>query len=66
MTYAQETEALVASINKAVRDRDAWRGAGNQERYMEASSLVVSLHLQLQRLMTREHVPTAQQAAAPH
>lgn len=63
MTYAEETAMLVASINRAERARDAWRGAGDRERYMEAYSLVRSLQLQLDRHLTTQYALDSEQAA---
>jgi hypothetical protein len=39
-----------ARIAKAESERDGWRAAGRQERYLEAYLMVEALELQLERL----------------
>jgi hypothetical protein len=53
VSLREEIAAIVARISKAETERDAWRAAGRQERYLEAHSMVESLELQLTRLTAR-------------
>jgi hypothetical protein len=54
VTFLQEITAMRARIAKAESERDGWRAAGRQERYLEAYLMVEALELQLERLrMTR-------------
>lgn len=39
-----------ARITKAESERDGWRAAGRQEKYLEAYLMVDALELQLERL----------------
>jgi hypothetical protein len=47
---AHDIDVLQVRIAKAEADRDAWRAAGLQEKYLEAYSLVEALELQLHQL----------------
>ena len=50
MTFREDLAELRARIGLAESDRDAWRAAGRQEKYLEACSLVAALELRLERL----------------
>lgn len=47
MTFQQDIAAIRGRIAKAEAERDAWRAAGLQEKYLEAYSLVDTLERQL-------------------
>lgn len=46
----EEIDRIAARLAKAEAERDAWRAAGMQEKYLEAYSMVEALELQLARL----------------
>jgi hypothetical protein len=48
-TLKQEVEMLEIRLAKAVTDRDTWRIAGREEKYLEAYFLVQALELQLEQ-----------------
>jgi hypothetical protein len=48
-TLKQEVEMLEIRLAKAESDRDTWRVAGREEKYLEAYSLVQALELQLEQ-----------------
>lgn len=50
MKIGEKVAALGARIAKAEAERDAWRAAGRQEKYLEAYSMVEALELQLARV----------------
>jgi hypothetical protein len=50
MTLKDEFAALIERIAKARADLAAWKAAGMQEKYIETSSLVDALELQLEQL----------------
>lgn len=50
MTRKEAIDALRARIEVAESERDAWRAAGMQERYLKAYSRCEALELQLARL----------------
>jgi hypothetical protein len=50
VTFLQEITAMRARIAKAESERDGWRAAGRQERYLESYLMVEALELQLERL----------------
>lgn len=50
MTLREELLAVQQHIARAETERDAWRAAGVQEKYLEACSMVEALGLQLDRL----------------
>ncbi|WP_181179361.1 hypothetical protein [Methylibium rhizosphaerae] len=45
----QEVEMLESRLAKAESDRDTWRVAGREEKYLEAYFLVQALELQLEQ-----------------
>ena len=47
MTFQQDISTLKARLARAESERDAWRVAGVQEKYLEAYSMVEALELQL-------------------
>ena len=47
MSTQDDIAALEVRIAIAEAERDAWRGSGLQERYLEAYSMVEALELQL-------------------
>jgi hypothetical protein len=49
MTVQQESDSFRARIARAEVERDAWRTAGNEEKYLEAYFLVEALELQFAR-----------------
>ena len=53
----EDIAAIQVRIAKAESERDAWRGSGRQEKYLEAYSMVEALELQLDRL--RKTPPSA-------
>jgi hypothetical protein len=56
MTLQQDIAAIRGRITKAETDRDAWRAAGLQEKYLEACGLVDRLERQLdERLRQVDH-----------
>lgn len=55
-----DIDRLRERIAKAEADRDAWRAAGRQENYLEASSMVEALESQLDQLeRTRRRLAAA-------
>jgi hypothetical protein len=46
----EDIAAIEVRIGKAESERDSWRRAGQQEKYLEAYSMVEALELQLDRL----------------
>jgi hypothetical protein len=55
MTYRSEIEGLEAHLARAESERDAWRAAGRQEKYLEAYSMVEALEVQLDQLQSARH-----------
>jgi hypothetical protein len=49
----EDTVSFRNRIAKAESDRDAWRVAGNEEKYLEAYFLVEALELQLDEHLRR-------------
>lgn len=49
MTFKDEIDAIKIRIAKAESERDAWRLAGLEEKYIEAYSMVEALELQLEQ-----------------
>jgi len=47
MTIQQDIDALRAKISKAESDRDTWRAAGREEKYLEAFFMIEAMQLQL-------------------
>lgn len=47
-------DALKARIAKAMSDRDAWRHAGREEKFLEAYFLVEALEAQLDALRRQD------------
>jgi len=72
MAFDQDIAGLRARIAKAVSDRDQWRRAGNQEKYIQADSTAEALELELDALrrakfeaaMKNERVPPANASPA--
>jgi len=50
VSFLEEIAVMKARIAKAASDRDGWRAAGRQEKYLEAYLMVEALELQLERL----------------
>ena len=50
MTLKEEIASIQARIAKAETERDTWRTSGLQEKYLEASSMVDALEVQLETL----------------
>ena len=49
MTFKDEIDAIKIRIAKAESERDAWRLAGLEEKYIETYSMVEALELQLEQ-----------------
>lgn len=49
MASAADLDALRARIARAESERDTWRAAGDQEKYLAAYGMVEALQLQLDR-----------------
>ena len=54
MTFQEDIDTIRTRLAKAQVERDAWRLAGVQERYLEAYSMVEALELQLDQRL-RQH-----------
>jgi hypothetical protein len=66
MGFDQELMAAIqARIVRAEFDRDHWRIAGNQEKYLEAYSLVDALGLELDQVRLRRAVQLRKAAQPP-
>ena len=50
MTLKDEIAAVNARLVKAQAERDGWRAAGRQEKYLEAYSMTEALELRLEQL----------------
>jgi hypothetical protein len=50
LSVIEEIAVLKARIAKAESERDGWRAAGRQEKYLETYLMVEALELQLDRL----------------
>lgn len=62
----EEIAGLKLRISVAESQRDVWRAAGNQEKYLKACSLVDALELQLLQLgSVAPSMPTGAPAASP-
>ena len=53
MATQADIDALTNRIAKAESDRDTWRAAGSNEKYLGAYFLVETLNLQLDKLLRR-------------
>lgn len=51
MTTEQQIAAIKGRLSKAEGDRDTWKAAGRQEKYLEAYFLVESLECELDKLV---------------
>jgi hypothetical protein len=51
MAIQEDIDALTNRIAKAESDRDTWRAAGSNEKYLGAYFLVENLNLQLYELL---------------
>lgn len=65
MSFREDLVELRARIVMAGSERDAWRAAGNQEKYLEACSLVAALELRLERMHAQGLRRLAQRDAIP-
>jgi hypothetical protein len=54
MSLHEQASALRLRISQAEVERDAWRAAGLQEKYLEAYFMVEALEVQLDRLRRPE------------
>lgn len=63
MTYQQDIDLFNVRIAKAESQRDAWRSAGLQEKFLEAYFLVEGLRLQLEERVQQHdaELPTAEE-----
>lgn len=50
MSLHEQASGLQLRISRAEAERDAWRAAGLQEKYLEAYFMVEALEVQLDRL----------------
>jgi len=50
MAFQEDIDAIKNRIAKAESDRDTWRRAGSQEKYLAAYFMVEALELQLDEL----------------
>ena len=55
MTLPEDMVAIRIHIHKAESERDTWRASGNQEKYLEAYSMVEALELQLDGMRQSEN-----------
>ena len=53
MTFQDDIDSFKSRIAKAESDRDAWRVAGPEEKYLEAYFMVEALELQLDERLRR-------------
>jgi hypothetical protein len=53
MTFQEDIESFKARIAKAESERDVWRVAGPEEKYLEAYFLVEALESQLDERLRR-------------
>lgn len=53
MTFQDDIDSFKSRIAKAESDRDAWRVAGREEKYLEAYFMVEALELQLGERLRR-------------
>jgi hypothetical protein len=64
MSFDQEIADVRARLAKATLDRNQWRVAGRQEKYLESYFLVDALELQLDKLRLRRIESTARSASS--
>ena len=53
MTFQEEIDSFKERIARAESERDAWRIAGREEKYLEAYFMVEALELQLDERLRR-------------
>ena len=53
MTFEEDIDSFNDRIAKAKSERDAWRIAGREEKYLEAYFMVEALELQLDERLRR-------------
>jgi hypothetical protein len=63
MTLRQDIESFKARIAQAQVQRDAWRAAGNRERYLEAFFAVEAMELLLDERLLDERLNTGKRDA---
>lgn len=61
MTLQQDVDSFKARIARTESDRDAWRAAGDREKYLEAYFMVEAMELLLDQRLRRQ--ATEQQPA---
>lgn len=59
MTYQQDIDSFKDRIARAESERDAWRLAGREEKYLEAYFMVEALELQLDERLRRHNAHRA-------
>jgi hypothetical protein len=59
MTHDEDIDSFKVRIARAESQRDAWRAAGMEEKYLEAYFLVEALELQLDECMRGRHAQLA-------
>lgn len=59
MTRQEEVSDLKVRIARSEVQRDAWRAAGREEKYLEAYFMVEALELQLAARLARGDIDTA-------
>ena len=56
MTHQEQVSALKLRIARSELQRDAWRAAGREEKYLEAYFMVEALELQLAARVARSDI----------
>jgi hypothetical protein len=59
MTYQEDIATLKLRIAKSESERDAWRAAGREEKYLESYFMVEALELQLVARLVRSGIDTS-------
>jgi hypothetical protein len=60
MTFKEDIDSFKERIAKAESERNAWRVAGREEKYLEAYFMVEALELQLDERLRRHTADKAQ------
>jgi hypothetical protein len=60
MTFQEDIDSFKGRISRAESERDAWRVAGREEKYLEAYFMVEALELQLDERLRRHAADKAQ------
>ena len=54
MTFQEDIDSINKRLAKAESDRDTWKGAGEQEKYLAAYFLAEALERQLDELLRQK------------